>query len=189
VKEFPQETSRSQVVGTKPATNRHLYWRLFAFLAIFVALQSLYDAAKGTWIERFVIDQATVKTAAWFINTLDLSVNVAAIGTRLRAPGGGINIINGCEGTDVLFLMIAAMLIAPLSLKGRLSGIAVGIAFVFLLNQVRIIALFYSFRADKAFFEMLHGVVAPLLLIVATAAFFMYWLGKQTSAIVAKAKA
>jgi exosortase family protein XrtM len=189
VKQPSENTSQRQEGNVKPSTKHPLFWRIFAFLAIFVALQSLYGAAKGTWIERFVIDQATVKTAAWFINTADPSVNVAAVGTRLRAPGGGINILNGCEGTDVLFLMIAAMLIAPLSIKGKCSGIAAGIVFVFALNQARIIALFYSFRADKALFEILHGVVAPLFLIVATAAFFMYWLGKHAPALAAKATA
>jgi exosortase family protein XrtM len=189
VKEPSTNNSQRQEGDVKPSTKHPFFWRIFAFLAIFVVLQSLYGGAKGTWIERFVIDQATVKTAAWLINTVDPSVNVAAVGTRLRAPGGGINILNGCEGTDVLFLMIAAMLIAPLSMKGRISGIAVGILFVFALNQARIIALFYSFRADKALFEMLHGVVAPMLLIVATAAFFMYWLGKHAPALAAKATA
>jgi exosortase/archaeosortase family protein len=157
---------------------RFAIWRMVAFLAIFAGLQALYGAAKETWIERFVIDHATVKTAAWIIDKADPQVMVQPVGTRLRAPGGGINILNGCEGMDMLCLMIAAMLVAPLSWKAKLAGVIAGTCFIFVLNQARIVALFYSFRANTAIFEMLHGLVAPLILITAAGIFFTLWLSK-----------
>ena len=155
-----------------------MLWRLVFFLAAFAALQGLYETAKGTWVERLIIDYATVQTAAWLIDTLDPSVGVEPVGPRLRAPGGGLNILNGCEGTEAAFLMIAAMLVAPLSLRARLGGLLAGTLVVFVLNQARVVALFYAFRSDKAVFDMLHGIVAPLLLIVAAAAFFVVWLNR-----------
>lgn len=157
---------------------RAMLWRLVFFLAAFASLQGLYEAAKGSWVERLVIDHATVQTAAWLIDTVDPAVGVTPAGPRLRAPGGGINILNGCEGTEAAFLMIAAMLVAPLSLRARLGGLLAGTLVVFVLNQARVVALFYAFRSDKAVFDMLHGVVAPLLLIVAAAAFFVIWLNR-----------
>ncbi len=147
-------------------------------MVVFAGLQALYGAAKGTWVERFIIDQATVKTAAWIIDKADPQVMVQPVGTRLRAPGGGINILNGCEGMDMLCLMIAAMLIAPLSWKAKLTGVVAGTCFIFVINQARIVALFYSFRTNTAVFEMLHGLVAPLVLITAAGIFFTLWLGK-----------
>ena len=39
----------------------------------------------------------------------------------------------------------------------------------------RVLALFYSFRYDRALFAQLHSLVAPLLMVVATALFFMAW--------------
>ena len=78
--------------------------------------------AKGARIERLMIDQATAQTAAWVIGPADSSAQVESVGSRLRSPAGGINVLNGREGTDV--------------------------------------------------FEVLHGIVLPLLLIMATAGFF-----------------
>jgi exosortase/archaeosortase family protein len=164
--------------NSSPPKKRFAIWRLLAFLAIFAGLQALYGAAKGTWVERFVIDQATVKTSAWLIDKADPQVMVQPVGTRLRAPGGGINILNGCEGMDMLCLMIAAMLVAPLTWKAKLAGVIAGTCFIFVLNQARIMALFYSFRANSAVFEMLHGLVAPLVLITAAGIFFTLWLGR-----------
>jgi exosortase/archaeosortase family protein len=156
-------------------------WRLAFFLTLFATLQLFYGSAKGTWVERLVIDQATVQTAAWLINTLDPAIGVQSSGSRLRAPGGGINVLNGCEGTDVAFLMIAAMLVAPQSWRARVAGLLVGTALVFVLNQARVVTLFYAFRTDKALFDTLHGIVAPLLLIIGAAAFFMIWLHRHAA--------
>lgn len=172
---------QSDAPSTESVERHAMLWRLVFFLAVFAILQGLYGAAKGTWVERMVIDHATVQTAAWFIDAVDPAVRVEPVGPRLRAPGGGINILNGCEGTEVFFLMIAAMLVAPQSLRARLTGLLAGTAVVFLLNQARVVALFYAFRSDKALFDMLHGIVAPMLLIIAAAAFFVIWLNRYAT--------
>lgn len=161
------------------AERRAMLWRLVFFIAVFITLQSLYEAAKGTWIERLIIDHATVQMAAWLINAVDPTVGVQPVGPRLRAPGGGINILNGCEGTEAVFLMMAAMLVAPLPLRARLSGLLAGTLVVYALNQARVVALFYAFRSDKSVFDMLHGIVGPLLLIIAATAFFVVWLSRH----------
>lgn len=154
-----------------------MMWRTAIFLAVFALLQGWYStAARDTWIERMVIDQVTVQSAASLIQSFDPSVGVQPVGSRLHAPGGGINVINGCEGIDVMFLMIAAMLVAPIPMKARLAGMVLGILVTLALNQVRVIGLFYAYRMDRGVFDMLHGVVAPMLLIIAMAGYFVLWL-------------
>jgi len=169
-----QPADVAQEGGALPKNTTFL--RAVIFIAIFAVLQSLYGAAKDTWVEHLVIDQVTVKSAAWMIQVFDPSTGVQPVGSRLRAPGGGINVINGCEGTDVIFLMLGAMLVAPISMKAKLLGVFFGTALVLALNQARVIALFYAYRLDRGLFDTLHGVVAPLLLIMAAAGFFVLWL-------------
>lgn len=148
-------------------------------LVVFVALQIAYGAARGTWVERLVIDTLTVKPAASLIRIFSPEVAVRAEGTRLKAPGGGINILNGCEGTEVMFLLYAAFVAAAmLPWRARIAGLLVGTVFVYGLNQVRILALFYAYRSDRALFDLLHGTVAPLALIVLTTLYFLYWLDR-----------
>lgn len=167
-------------------TGSAMMWRTGIFLVVFALLQGWYStAARDTWIERMVIDQVTVQSAASLIQSFDPGVGVQPVGSRLLAPGGGINIINGCEGIDVMFLMIAAMLVAPIAMKARLAGMVLGIMVTLALNQVRVIGLFYAYRMDRGVFDTLHGVVAPMLLIVAVAGYFLFWLNWHTSAKVA----
>ena len=60
--------------------------------------------------------------------------------------------------------------------RARLGGVLVGTVLVFVLNQGRILALFYAYRSDKPLFDLLHGTLAPLLLIALSALFFLFWL-------------
>jgi len=149
---------------------------VLVFMAVFFGLQWGWESAHGTGLERLVIDQATVQPAAWLASLITPDIQPYAQGPRLKAQGGGINILNGCEGTDVLFLLIAAFAVAPLFLKPRLTGLLIGAVLVYVLNQGRILALFYAWRADRGLFEMLHGYVGPLVLVALVAIFFHLWL-------------
>lgn len=157
---------------------RPLVGRLVTFVAIFAALQGLYRAAAGSWVERLVIDDCTVKVAAALIRILDPGSGVNAEGSRLTAPGGGINVLNGCEGMDVVFLLSSAMLVAPIPYPARLWGVVAGGAVVFLVNQGRVVALFMAARHDHGWFDVLHGVVTPLVLIIVAGAFFAIWIDR-----------
>ncbi|MDP2822672.1 MAG: archaeosortase/exosortase family protein [Sulfuritalea sp.] len=145
------------------------------FIAVFAALQALWGHARGTVVERVLIDRVTVGSAAALVNIVTPQIQAQADGTRIRAAGGGLNILNGCEGVEVLFLLAAAFAAAPLPGRRRWLGLASGVLFVFALNQARILMLFYAYRADKALFDLLHGTVAPVVLIALTAVFFLAW--------------
>jgi len=149
---------------------------LLIFIVAFFALQWAWGEARGTMLERLIIDQATVRPAAFLVNLISPDTAAYAEGSRLKAPGGGINILNGCEGTEVLFLLYAALLAAPLAWRARLLAAIVATGYIYLLNQVRIVALFFAYRSDAALFDALHGMIAPLLLIACALLFFLYWL-------------
>ena len=149
---------------------------LLIFIVAFFALQWAWGQARGTVVERLIIDQATVRPAAFLVNLISPNTSAYADGSRLKAPGGGINILNGCEGTEVLFLLYAALLAVPLAWRARLLGAMAATLYVYVLNQARIVALFFAYRSDAGLFDALHGMIAPLLLIACSLLFFLYWL-------------
>lgn len=154
-------------------SSRPVWLMVTLFLVVVTLLQWGWSEARGTAVEHAVIDKATVGTAVAIINSWTPQVQAHASGSRIKAPGGGINVLNGCEGTEVLFLFLAALMAYPLSWRTRLAGLVGGTAFVFVANQVRLIALFYSYQSDRELFDQLHGLVMPLLLIVATLGLFV----------------
>jgi exosortase/archaeosortase family protein len=166
--------------ASSTANRRTLGQSLVIFLAVFIAMQALWHWAEGSIVERLLVDHVTVRPAAVLVNLLTPNVRAMAIGTRLSAPGGGINILNGCEGAEIAFLLFAAFAAVRLPWRGRLVGLLTGGLLIYGLNQVRILALFYAYRTDQALFDALHGMVAPVILIAATGLFFHVWVNRAS---------
>jgi exosortase family protein XrtM len=154
------------------------FTRIMLFAGLFAAMQFGWNSARDTNLERVAIDDLTVSPAAWLINHITPEIMVQAVGTSLKATGGGINILNGCEGSEVVFLLAAAMMVAQLRMKWRLLGMLIGSIAILSCNQLRILALFYVSRSDKALFELIHGIVAPIALILIATGFFIFWLDR-----------
>ena len=151
------------------------------FLLVFAALQVSWLLVRDNSFGHFIRGDVTVKPAVSLINTFTPSINATALGNQIIAKGGGLVVKLGCEGVEALFVLIAALVTAPLSRKAILSGIAYGTLYIYGLNQLRILALFYAFRADKPLFHLLHGTIAPLILIALAGLFFHWWLMKHST--------
>ena len=161
---------------SEPRPLRSLLWRALAFALVFMALQAGWETARGSWLERLWVHELTVRSATVVINLLTPSVQAVPQAARIVAPGGGLNVLFGCEGTDAVFLLTAALLVFSLPMRLRLTGLLIGLVWVFVLNQLRIVALFYAFRSSSGLFDLLHTTAAPLLMVVLTGLFFHLWM-------------
>jgi exosortase family protein XrtM len=150
--------------------------RAAAFVAVFMLLQTGWEGARGSWLERLWVHDLAVRSATAVINTLTPGVGATAQGSRIVAPGGGLNVLFGCEGTDVVFLLLAAFAVFSMPWKHRLGGAVSGLVLVFVLNQARIVGLFYAFRLNRSLFELMHSAGAPLLMVTICGLFFQAWL-------------
>ena len=101
---------------------------------------------------------------------------IVAVGSHLQSPQASINVLFGCEGTDVLMVLAAALLVSPVRWKDRLAGLLAGTLTVFLLNQARVLALFFALRSHRIWFGPIHGLIAPLFVVALVTAFFLFWL-------------
>jgi exosortase/archaeosortase family protein len=151
-------------------------WRAGAFLLAFSVLQLGWQALRGGAFESFVIHTCTVVPATWVANHLTPGLGARAAGFSILAPGGGLNVLNGCEGLEALFVLMASFLIAPAPWRSRALGLSVGALVVFVANQARILMLFYAFRDQRPLFDPLHGLVTPLFVILVVASYFYAWL-------------
>ena len=152
---------------------------LAIFFIAFAVLQGAWSEARGTIIERWVIDDVTVRPAAMLIRFLTPDAHATAAGARIKALGGGLNILDGCDGTEVMLLLVAAFAAVRLGWRKRSAGIALGVCFVFVANQMRILALFYAFRADRHLFDLLHTTILPALLVAAVSLYFYGFLHRD----------
>lgn len=150
--------------------------RVLGFLALFTMLTLAWTSRAAAPLQVWVIERLTVQPAAWLFGHVDPVRGVEAAGPRLTSPAGSVQVLPGCEGADLAFLLASAMLFAPLAWRWRLLGLAIGGALVFALNQARVVALVVAAGHDRALFDLLHGTVLPLVLVAAVGAFFVGWL-------------
>jgi len=146
------------------------------FAAVFVVLQALYGLAADTVVERWIVEKATVLPTVAVLQETHPEWQVRADGPRVVAAGKRINVRYGCEGTEVVFLLIAALLAVSAPWRWRLLGMASGVVVVWSLNQGRLLALVQVLVERREWFSSVHGAIAPLLVITFTALFFLAWL-------------
>lgn len=152
-------------------------------LAIFIvtvfAFQIAWEKSRDSVVETWVIDHATVRPAAWVIDRFWPGQQIIAQKNSLVAAHDRLNVLNGCEGLETLFLLIAAFLAYPLSWKARGIGITLSILLIYCLNQVRIIVLWWTIQQHPLMFGMLHGTVLPLIMVAIALVFFMAFLPQK----------
>lgn len=168
--------SRVTPPASKPKPEWSVYGRAALFLGIFAVLQVCWQSQEHSAVYRVLIEDGVVAPAGYLIRMLTPDIPVVAMGHTLRRPGGGINVVNGCDGMETQFLLIAAFAAAPLTRRARLTGGLIGVLVVCALNEARILALFYSQDGHPELFDVLHGFLAPLIMILAVGAYFCAWL-------------
>lgn len=96
--------------------------------------------------------------AAWYLGVRSLPVSV----------------VPSCSGLDAMSLCVAAVLAFPRGWRQRLAGAGAGLVLLLIVNLARIGSL--AAAVDSAWFDVLHIVVWPAVLIVTTAAWVFVWM-------------
>ena len=155
---------------------------LLFFISAFFLLQWTRRALADTAVYRFYLETLTVRPSALLIQWVAPQDGVLARGHHLVWPGGGLSVYNGCDGMEVMQLLLAAFVAVAGPWRQRLLGASLGLLLIYVLNQGRIVGLYLAARHDRAWFELLHGLAGPLLIIAFTTLFFAWWTGRDETA-------
>ena len=152
------------------------------FLGVFLLLQWAYAGLADTAVYRFYLEIMTVRPGATLIHWIAPQDGVLAQGHRLLWSGGGLSLYNGCDGAEAMKLLIAAFIAIAGPWRVRLPGAVLGLLLIYALNQARIVSLYFAARHDRAWFELVHGIIGPLGIIALTTLFFAWWIGRDEPA-------
>lgn len=146
-----------------------------SFLGIAALLMGLYYVMPTAVVENGIVRVFTVIPSGILLDWLTPGYRVTTAGTRILSPIANLNVLKGCEGTEVLLLLYASMIAMWRPLKATCLGLLVGTVLVFALNQIRVVSLYFVAAYHQPYFELVHGFLAPLLIIAVVALFFLYW--------------
>jgi len=97
------------------------------------------------------------------------------ISVRAAEPSFGLTVAQGCDAIQPAILFLCAVLASPVLFRSKWPGILVGVPLLLLLNQVRIVTLFYIGAYHNDLFEIMHIDVWQALFIALALFFWLTW--------------
>ncbi len=112
-----------------------------------------------------------------------LGGTAAAHQVTLQNPVNGfaVEVLDGCNGNNVMVLLWAAILAYPASWRNKAKGLAAGTAILQGVNLVRIITLFYLGQHERQWFEFAHLYVWESLFVLFTLTIFWVWVRRSSA--------
>ena len=161
---------------TRPSTRF-----LVLFALIYIALDAAYMRVPDQILAQTVYRYGINDVAAALINRWHGSAVVQVQDNRLLAPSIELEIVRGCDGSGVLFLVCGAILAFRASLPHKLIGIAGSIVVIYVLNELRVIGLYYALAERPEWFMPVHVYFIPIALVVWVAVMFAAWINWSTT--------
>jgi exosortase H (IPTLxxWG-CTERM-specific) len=116
-----------------------------------------------------------VAVASDFILSL-FGFETARNGTTVRMGDVALNIMEECNGVPALLIYLAAVLAYPSRLPQKVMGIVIGIPAIFVVNEIRVLSLFFAAKyLSFGVFETLHVYVWQTIIILFSVLLWLYW--------------
>jgi exosortase family protein XrtM len=148
---------------------------LFLFLFFYSLLHFGYHQIPDEVLRNLVYQEGITRISADLINWIAPQEQAQAVQNRIQSRSTVLEIVRGCDGAGVLFLVVSAVLAFPTTVKQRLVGLLLGLTFTYLLNQVRIVALYFITAHQHHWFLPAHTYLFPTLIIILCSLFFLWW--------------
>lgn len=109
-----------------------------------------------------------------------IGVNASGTGTIIASPDFSVNILYVCNGLEATAIFFATVLGFPSRWKNKLIGLALGYPVIFIINLLRIAALFLIGYKIPQIFETVHYYYAQAFVILATVGVWLVWVTKYS---------
>jgi exosortase H (IPTLxxWG-CTERM-specific) len=168
-------TAKSAAIPQQPFWRRNR--REITFLVLFIILLGGgFTLISVNWVNDHVIEPFTAVVARASGSALDvLGQHVTMQGTIIRNARFSVNIRNGCNGVEAMLIFLAAVLAFPAPWRSRLTGLALGIAAIQIVNLVRVVALFLTGVYFPKLFDTSHTVIWQTVVILAGVLLWIWW--------------
>jgi exosortase family protein XrtM len=162
----------------------HFFFRLYKrelrflilFLGIFLAIHFFYYLLNRTAIQNWLISVLTVRPGAALINLFTSQEKAYAKGSYLMSKSVSLSILPGCDGSEGIFILLSAILAYSTSIKRKLQGLIFGLLYIYVLNLIRIVSLYYTAKYFSSYFNIVHGYIGQTFIIVMGCLFFIAWI-------------
>jgi exosortase H (IPTLxxWG-CTERM-specific) len=96
-------------------------------------------------------------------------------GCEIASPRFTVVVYNGCNGVVTSLIFAAAVLAYPATWRARLAGLLAGLVAIQVVNQVRIVSLFYVGVFLPRYFNEAHVLVWQSIVILSGVSLWLLW--------------
>ncbi|OGC93866.1 MAG: exosortase H [candidate division Zixibacteria bacterium RBG_16_48_11] len=114
-----------------------------------------------------------VKTTSVILDTVGYDTSVK--GTVLKTPDASLNIGTGCNGLEAVIIFVSAILAFPANLKNKLVGLLLGFLGIYIINQTRVIGLFFVNSYASEHLELAHTYIGQTYVIISGVILWIVW--------------
>jgi len=157
-----------------PAEPRPRYGLLQAgivFVLLIVALYYLVSLLDDAVLE------PTAQACGWLLARI--GQDVAVYGPLIRSAETRFEIVGECTAVFPAVLLVSGVLAFPSSARAKLLGALLFLPAVLLLNQLRLVTLWFVQRHAPHAFDLVHVYVWQPLMVVLVVAMFAVWLDRM----------
>ncbi len=145
------------------------------FVAVYATLHALYFAIPDGILRGVVHYYGIVAPGAKLVTLAAPDERVFAEQGTLRSEKARLTIVRGCDGAGVAFLLVAAIVAFSAGWKQKLLGVLGALLLTYLLNQIRIVVLYFIAAYRHDWFNLLHNYFIPTFVIVVCCIFAAWW--------------
>lgn len=155
---------------------------LVLFVVGYASMHALYFLIPDSFLLGTIYHWGIVVPGVAVIKLLSPQEAVQGVASVIMSSRASLEVVRGCDGSGVTFLLASAMLAFPSHWQAKLSGLAGAVLLIYGLNQVRIVGLYFVEAYFKEWFTPLHVYLVPTLLVVISALYFVSWVTRQHAA-------
>lgn len=145
-------------------------------IMFFVILLGSFALVAWNPVNDAVIVPFTEMITQWSAATLRLvGQPVTVQSTVMGTPEFLVDVKNGCNGVEAMLILLAAVLSFPAPLKMKLAGLGAGAVLIQLVNLIRIDSLYLLGRYYPEVFELFHGAIWQIAVVLVAVGFFLWW--------------
>lgn len=151
-------------------------WKFPVLFALcYVTMYASYALVPEAVLHDEVYHYLIVYPAKSLLDWIVSDEHVVAFRNCLQSAHANLMVVRGCDGAGVLFLLIAAIIACRAPGIATLRGIAGATILIYVINELRIVALFLVDVYHPAWFTPTHVYVIPLLMIGIGTFYFGTW--------------
>ncbi len=162
-------------VSAANSSSSRYYGQLVLFALIYGLCHYAYFQLPNQLLAELIYYQTLTRECAALINAVAPTEAVAAMQNHIVSARADLAIVRGCDGAGGFFLVLAAVLVFPAAMRRKLSGIATVFTGLYILNILRICAIYFISAYQPSWFSLVHVYLAPTLFIMTACGLFAYW--------------